>query len=400
MASAAKTGLIAAALLGMTLAPAQAEQDFSSWLDGLKTEARQRGISEATLTAAFDGVAPVARVLELDRKQPEFSQTFWTYLGRAVSDTRIRRGKEMLARHAGLLAEVERKYGVQPRFLVSFWGLETNFGDYTGGFPVVSSLATLAHDERRAAFFRSELFHALSILEAGHIRPKTMSGSWAGAMGQLQFMPSTFTGYATDGDGNGKVDIWGSLPDVFHSAANYLSSVGWKGDETWGREVRLPDGFDFGIAQLGVKKPIAEWQALGVRRANGRDLPQADISGSIVLPAGANGPAFLVYQNFRTTMVWNRSILYALAVGYLADRFVDRGRLVATKPADDRPLSRADVSALQRDLNRLGFDAGTPDGVAGPMTRSALRAYQRTRGLPADGYPSSAMVARLAEDAG
>lgn len=392
--------MLAAVLVGGAATSAQAQQDFGTWLDALKAEARQRGISQTTLDTAFQGVEPVTRVLELDRRQPEFTQTFWTYLGRAVSETRISRGKKLLQEHAGLFAEVERKYGVQPRFLVSFWGLETNFGDYTGGFPVISALATLAHDERRADFFRAELFHALTILEAGHILPAKMSGSWAGAMGQPQFMPSTFTGYATDGDGDGKIDIWGSLPDVFHSAANYLSSVGWKGDETWGREVLLPPDFDLELAQLSVRKPISEWQAIGVRRSNGRALPQADISGSIVLPAGAKGPAFLVYQNFRSTMVWNRSILYALAVGYLADRFVDRGRLVATQPADDRPLSRADVLSLQRDLNRLGFDVGKPDGVAGPMTRGGLRKYQRARGLPPDGYPSAEIVEILAADRG
>ena len=374
------------------------QQEFEVWLSELRTEAASRGISTPTLDKAFSGVAPVPRVLELDRKQPEFTQTFWTYLNRAISEVRISRGQKLLRDHAGLLAQVERKYGVQPRFLVSFWGLETNFGDYTGGFPVISALATLAYDERRSEFFRNELFHALSILEAGHILPEKMSGSWAGAMGQPQFMPSTFTGYATDGDGDGKIDIWGSLPDVFHSAANYLSSVGWKGDETWGREVRLPDGFDLELAQLSVQKEIGEWQALGVRRANGGNLPTADIAGSIVLPAGAKGPAFLVYQNFRSTMIWNRSILYAIAVGHLADQFVDRGRLVAKRPADDRPLSRADVQAMQKDLNRLGFDVGKPDGVAGPLTRGALRGYQRSRGLPPDGYPSAEMVKLLASD--
>lgn len=379
---------------------ADAAEPFDAWLDGLKAEALQKGISSSTLDTAFKDVSPIEKVLEYDRKQPEFSQTFWTYLNRAVSDERINRGKRLLQQHAGLLAEVERKYGVQPRFLVSFWGLETNYGDYTGGFSVIGALATLAHDERRADFFRAELFNALQILDDGHIAPDRMSGSWAGAMGQTQFMPSTFTGYATDGDGDGKIDIWGSLPDVFHSAAHYLSSVGWKGDETWGREVRLPADFDLDLTQLSIKKHISEWQALGVRRANGGNLPAADIEGSIVLPAGAKGPAFLVYQNFRSTLIWNRSILYAAAVGYLADRFVDRGHLVATQPPGDKPLSRADVISLQTNLNRLGFDVGEPDGIAGSMTRKGLRDYQRERGLPPDGYPSSEMVDILAADPG
>lgn len=242
---------------------ALASEPFDVWLQELKSEARAKGISETTLETAFKDVSPIEKVLEYDRKQPEFSQTFWTYLNRAVSDQRINRGKALLREHAALLAEVEAKYGVQPRFLVSFWGLETNYGDYTGGFPVIASLATLAHDERRAEFFRAELFNALTILDQGHIAPEKMSGSWAGAMGQTQFMPSTFTGYAVDGDGDGKIDIWGSLPDVFHSAAHYLSSVGWNGDETWGREVKLPEGFDLDLAQLTIKKPIDDWQALG-----------------------------------------------------------------------------------------------------------------------------------------
>lgn len=380
--------------------PVQAAEPFEAWLQDLKAEAMQQGISPGTLDTAFKDVAPIEKVLEYDRKQPEFSQTFWTYLNRAVSTERINRGKMLLQKHAALLSEVEAKYGVQPRFLVAFWGLETNYGDYTGGFPVISALATLAHDERRADFFRAELFNALQILDQGHIAPDKMSGSWAGAMGQTQFMPSTFTGYATDGDGDGKIDIWGSLPDVFHSAAHYLASVGWKGDETWGREVKLPPGFDLDLTQLTIKKHISEWQALGVRRANGADLPQADIEGSVILPAGAKGPAFLVYQNFRSTLVWNRSILYAAAVGYLADRFVDRGHLVATQPPGDKPLSRADVITLQTNLSRLGFDVGEPDGVAGSMTRKGLRAYQRSRGLPPDGHPSSEMVEILAADQG
>lgn len=378
----------------------RAAEPFDAWLASFKAEASRKGISSATLDMAFEGIQPIEKVLEYDRKQPEFTQTFWTYLNRAVSDERIARGKRLLQQHAALLSEVEEKYGVQPRFLVSFWGLESNFGDYTGGFPVIGALATLAHDERRAEFFRGELIQALRIIDGGHIAPEKMSGSWAGAMGQTQFMPSTFTGYAVDGDGDGKIDIWNSLPDIFHSAANYLSSVGWKGDETWGREVRLPAGFDLDLAQLTVKKQIAEWQALGVRRANGADLPQADIEGSIVLPAGAKGPAFLIYQNFRSTLVWNRSILYAAAVGYLADRFVDRGHLVAKQPADDKPLSRADIISLQSNLNRLGFDVGEPDGVAGSMTRRGLRDYQRARGLPPDGHPTSEMVDILAADPG
>ncbi len=378
--------------------PTNAQSDngsFEAWLQGLRAEAEGRGISAATLDQALGGLTPVPRVLELDKRQPEFSQTFWTYIQGSISQKRIERGRKLLKTHAKLLAEVQAQYGVQPRFLISFWGLETNFGDYTGGFSVIGALATLAHDPRRADFFRNELFNALSILDDGHIAPDQMSGSWAGAMGQTQFMPSTFTGYARDGDGDSQIDIWNSLPDVFHSAAHYLTSVGWRGDETWGREVRLPDGFDLNLSGLETRKPIGDWSAFGITRANGSKLPVADIEGSIVLPAGINGPAFLVYQNFRTIMIWNRSILYALAVGHLADRIVGLGPIQAQKPADDEPLSRDDVIALQSGLNRLGFDTGKPDGIAGSMTRRAVRDYQRARGIPPDGYPSKGLINRI-----
>lgn len=384
------------------IAPVSAVQaqdaSFDTWLSDVRAEAMQRGISESTLNQAFTDLAPIGRVLELDKSQPEFTQTFWSYLNRAISDKRIERGRALLVEHADLLAEVQRLYGVQPRFLVSFWGLETNFGDYTGGFPVIGALATLAHDPRRSVFFRSELMHALTILEAGDITADRMSGSWAGAMGQPQFMPSTFTGYAKDGDGDGKRDLWGSLPDVFHSASNYLSQVGWNDEETWGREVRLPGTFDLDLIDMKIRKPIAEWAALGVTRANGNALPTADVEGSIVLPSGRAGPAFLVYGNYRAILVWNRSTLYALAVGILSDRLVDRGRLVAQQPADDRPLSRSDVLAMQRNLNQLGFSSGEPDGMVGPMTRTAIREYQRTAGLPADAYPTAALIEKIKAD--
>lgn len=375
------------------------DAEFADWLSGLRSEALGRGISESTLNTAFAGLVPIDRVLELDKSQPEFTQTFWSYLNRAISDERVERGRSLLIRHADLLADVEARYGVQPRFLVAFWGLETNFGDYTGGFPVIGALATLAHDPRRSDFFRNELMHALSILEAGDITVDRMSGSWAGAMGQPQFMPSTFTVYARDGDGDGKRDLWNSLPDVFHSAANYLSQVGWQGDETWGREVRLPSDFDLDLISLDTRKPIGDWAALGITRANGNALPSADIEGSIVLPAGRTGPAFLVYGNYRAILVWNRSTLYALAVGILADRLVGQGALVAKQPSDDRPLSRTDVLDMQANLNRLGFVSGEPDGMIGPMTRDAIRAYQRKVGLPADAYPTAELLKRIAAEA-
>ena len=371
---------------------------FEAWVKGMKDEALLKGISEQTLNQAFTDLQPIPKVLEYDRKQPEFTRTLWVYMKNGVSETRIKRGRELLVKHAGLLKAVQDQYGVQPRFLVAFWGLETNFGDYTGGFPVVGALATLAHDPRRSEFFREELIHALKILDAGHIKPSEMLGSWAGAMGQTQFMPSTFARYATDGDSDSRVDIWHSLPDVMNSSANYLSQVGWKGDQTWGREVLLPEGFDLDQADMKVRKPLADWQALGVRRANGQDLPRVDgMEGSILLPAGHAGPAFLVYDNFRTIMVWNRSILYALTVGHLADRLAGLGPLAAKQPANDAPLHREDIQMLQQELLDRGFNPGEPDGILGSRTRSALKAYQRQQGLPADGYPTAGLIEELSK---
>jgi len=368
---------------------AAAEQvAFELWLEDFKNEASDQGISANTLETAFQDVAPLARVLELDQRQPEFTLTLGRYLKNAITEQRVEQGRELLARHGGLLQKVSREYGVQPRFLVAFWGLESNFGEFTGGFSVIAALATLAHDTRRSDFFRRELIHALRIIEDGHIGAAAMSGSWAGAMGQLQFMPSTFTGYAIDGNADGKNDIWHSLPDIFASAANYLRAVGWRGDETWGREVKLPADFDWELAGLGTQKTLGEWQALGVRRAEGGDLPVVGREGSILLPAGYQGPAFLVYKNFRTTMIWNRSTLYAIAVGHLADRLAGKGPLVARPSSEKNPLRHSDIELLQIRLAALGFDPGEADGRAGPKTRKALKAFQRSRGLPADGYPT------------
>lgn len=377
------------------------EATFAAWLADLKAEAGARGLTAPAVQQALAALQPRPKVIEYDRRQPEFSQTFWTYAARAVSPQRVEKGREMLRQHAALLAAVEKDYGVQPRFLVAFWGLETNYGANFGGFPVIDALATLAYDERRAAFFRGELMEALAILQAGHIAPERMVGSWAGAMGHLQFMPSTFRRHAVDRTGDGRADIWGSLPDVFASAAKYLADEGWKGDQTWGREVRLPDGFDLEHASLSVRKPLAEWAALGVRKADGGALPVvAGIDASVILPAGVRGPAFLVYDNYRTTMVWNRSILYATAIGLLADQLAGLPPMQAKAPPDARPLSRGEVVEIQTRLNALGFEVGEPDGMAGPRTRSALRAFQKSVGMPADGYADPVVLERLrAEEA-
>ena len=394
---------LAAALAFLFMAPvvgARAQDAaFDIWLDGVRRDAAAAGVSQATIEAALSGLTPIERVLELDRRQPEFTQTFWSYLDRAVTPGRVERGRALVAEHADLLRRIRRRYNVQPDYLVAFWGLESNFGKYTGGFSVIAALATLAYDARRGAFFRAQLLDALRIIDQGHVSVGKMEGSWAGAMGQLQFMPSTFVNYAVDFDGDGRRNIWTDLPDVFASAANYLSSIGWRGDERWGREVRLPADFDWELAGLKLRKPLEEWRRLGIRRADGGALPVADISGAIVAPGGHKGPAFLVYGNFDKILNWNRSLLYAIAVGHLADRIAGHGTLLATRPAKEEPLSRAQVEEMQGLLAELGFDAGEPDGVVGSQTRAALRAFQHQAEVPPDGYPTPELLASIRRSA-
>ena len=299
--------------------PGSAE-DFQTWLVKLRVEAEGKGISQSVLDEALVGIQPIPRVIELDRRQPEFTLPFAQYRDRVVPQSRIKKGRVKYQENRDLLEEIGGKIGVQPRFIVALWGIETDFGRVTGGFKVIPALATLAHDGRRSAFFRKELLHALQILHEGHIAPKEMMGSWAGAMGQSQFMPSSFLAHAVDYDGDGRRDIWTTRPDIFASAANYLAKSGWRADQTWGREVKLPPDFDFALADLKVRKPIGGWQALGVRQPDGGDLPTRQLSASIVLPEkGKMSPAYLVYGNYRTTLRWNRSTYFALAVGLLSD---------------------------------------------------------------------------------
>ncbi len=283
-------------------------------------DARAEGIKAQTLDAAFVGVAPLPRIIELDRKQPEFTLTFLEYLDRVVPQTRVDRARDKLAQRRSLLEEIAQRYGVAPRFIVALWGVESDFGQQTGGFSVIAALATLAFDGRRSAYFRRELLDALRILDRGDVTPAVMKGSWAGAMGQSQFMPSSFLRYAVDYDGDGKRDIWSDGPDLFASIANYLATSGWHANETWGRAVILPPGFDRGLASLEVAKPAAEWAALGVRRADGTEIAANDPPGSVLLPGGGDGPAFLIHDNFRVLLRWNRSNYFATAVGLLADR--------------------------------------------------------------------------------
>ena len=301
-------------------AGAQEQQPFDTWLAGVRAEALERGIRPEILEATLTGLTPIERVVELDRNQPECTLTLARYLARVVPQSRIDRGRQMLAENRQLLSQLETDFGVQARFIVAFWAIETDFGGNTGGFSVIQARATLAWDPRRSTFFRAQLLAALRILNEGHISPENMKGSWAGAMGQTQFLPEVFLRSAVDYDGDGRKDIWGSRADALASAANHLHNLGWLDAQTWGREVQLPPGFDETQASLDISKRIGEWQELGVRRANGTDLPARQLPSSIVLPErGSLSPAFLVYNNYRKILRWNRSTLFALAVGSLAD---------------------------------------------------------------------------------
>ena len=313
--------LMSLLLVALWSAPAVAEAPpFRTWLDGVRSEAQSRGVRSATLQSALADLAPIPRVLELDRRQPESTLSFAQYLERVVSAARIERGRQRYEENRALLDEVGRRYGVPPRVIVALWGIETDFGRMTGGFPVVAALATLAYDGRRSSFFRKELLDALQILDEGHVTPAAMQGSWAGAMGQNQFMPSSFRAFAIDHDGDGRRDIWGNLSDVFASTANYLSRSGWRSGETWGREVALPAGFDRGLVGADARRPLREWAALGLRRIDGGELPQRDVEATLISgEKDGGGPYFLAYDNFRVILKWNRSNYFALAVGRLSD---------------------------------------------------------------------------------
>jgi membrane-bound lytic murein transglycosylase B len=291
---------------------------FEQWLAALREEAVAEGISPATLDQALDGLQPVPEVIERDRRQPEGRLSFRDYNRRVLTATRIERGRQLLREHGPLLKQVAADYGVQPRFIVALWGIESSYGSFTGEFPVIAALATLAYDGRRATFFRKELLQALRIVDQGDVAPAAMMGSWAGAMGQSQFMPSSYLAHAVDYDGDGRRDIWGSPPDVFASIASYLAKAGWNDRHTWGRQVLLPDGLRAG-AEPEVVKPLPEWQALGVRDSNGRDLPMVALDAALLHMDDGQGPAYLVYNNFRVLMAWNRSTYFALTVGELAD---------------------------------------------------------------------------------
>ncbi|MCW5212084.1 lytic murein transglycosylase [Desulfobulbus sp. TB] len=379
---------------------------FTNWLASFKNNAIRKGISSATVHSAFKNVHLIDRVVQLDRKQAEYALSFTNYINNAISISRIQRGRRKIQENAKILRKIQRKYGVSSEILIALWGLESNFGRFTGNFSTLNTLATLAYDGRRHNFFTNELLCALTMLDSGNITVKQMTGSWAGAMGQPQFMPSTFQYYATDGNGDGKKDIWQNTSDVLASAANYLYKLGWKKKEPWGVEVILPQNFTLYQAKLSVEKTLEQWGSLGVKKSNGKELQgtgrkgsiKSSMKGSIILPAGLTGPAFLVFHNFRIIREWNRSINYALAVGYLADRITGGSPLTRLDPQRDKNLSRQNAVMIQTVLASMGYYRDKIDGMVGIKSREAIREYQRDKGITADGYPSDSLIFRLRQE--
>ncbi len=367
---------------------------FDAWRDGFRREALAQGIEPALFDRAFAGITPDASVIAADRSQPEFTRPVWEYLEGAISPYRVRKGQTLMAQNAATLSAIEQRFGVDREPLVAIWGMESSFGQFMGDKSVIRSLATLAYEGRRPAFAHAQLLAALQILQHGDIQPGNMLGSWAGAMGQTQFIPTTYNSHAVDFDGDGRRDIWNSTADALASAAHYLQASGWRKGQPAAVQVQLPPGFDYAHADADIRKPVSQWQAMGVRLdPQGGGL--SDESASLLLPAGHRGPAFLVLDNFRAILKYNNSSSYALAVSLLGQRFDGGGQILGNWPKDERPLSRSERVELQESLAAAGYDPGAADGIIGANTRKAIRGYQQRLGWPADGYPTQNLLEKL-----
>ncbi|HVV28660.1 MAG TPA: lytic murein transglycosylase [Rhizomicrobium sp.] len=372
---------------------------FDAFLEEARAEALTQGIRPDVFDAATAGIAPLPAIAGMNANQPEFVRPVWSYLDSAVSARRVADAQAMLARYGAVLDRIAAQSGVPRQILVAVWGMETDYGAGQGSFPLFSALATLAYDGARTAYARPEFFAALRIYQEQRYPLSEMTASWAGAFGQTQFTPTTFLKYAADGDGDGRIDLWASAPDALASAARLLAAQGWKPGQPWGFEVKLPDGFAYEDADGETRRPLAEWRARGVAAASGAALPDGSDDAAIYLPAGARGPAFLLFPNFSVILKYNNAASYALAVGLLADRMTGGGMVQHGWPRDERPLSRDERMRFQGELARLGFDAGAPDGVLGRKTRAALRLYQKSKGLAADGFATASLLAMLDADA-
>lgn len=375
----------------------QADQNagLQAWLAGFRPRAQAAGIRAETLESALKGVRYNTTVIERDRNQSEFTKQIWEYLDSAASDARVRNGQTAFAKNRKLLGEIEEKYGVDAEVVAAIWGLESAYGTFRGDIPMVEALATLSFDTRRGRFFEKQLIGALKIIQSGDVAPRNMTGSWAGAMGHTQFIPTSYLAYAVDFTGDGKRDIWSDNPaDALASTANYLKKFGWKKGQPWGVEVTLPDGFDYTLAKRTNRKLPSAWGSLGVDSASGDPIPDHG-PASVLLPAGADGAAFMIFANFDVIERYNTADAYVIGVGHLADRIAGGGPIKAGWPREDRPLSFDEKQEMQRLLTRKGYSTGGVDGIIGPLTINSVRRFQASVGLIPDGYPSKRMLARL-----
>jgi membrane-bound lytic murein transglycosylase B len=370
------------------------EAGFRNWLVAFRPRALAAGVSAPVFDGAMAEAHYQPSLIALDRRQSEFSRPVWAYLDDAVAPSRIATGRQMAARHAPLLGAIEARHGVPPEIVLAIWGMESNFGANRGGTPTVPALATLAYDGRRGELFAGELVDALRIIQAGDVDSRHMVGSWAGAMGHTQFMPSSFLAHAVDFNGDGRRDIWSDDPtDALASTALYLRQNGWRPGGVWGAEVVLPTGFDYNQVSKSITRPGRQWAAMGVRSAAGGPVPD----GAILAPAGARGPAFVITDNFRAILKYNTSDSYALAVVGLADGIAGRPGIRGAWPRGDRPLSNAEKAEIQARLTARGHDTGGVDGKLGARSADAIRAFQRTRGMVPDGYADARLLAALRE---
>jgi membrane-bound lytic murein transglycosylase B len=386
---------------GVTRAPAEAQfppapnPAFDAWVAAFRPRAVAAGIPETTVSAAFRDVGFLPGVIDRDRNQTEFTRTTEDYLAIAASDARIAAGQAELARWGSVLSEIEARFGVEPHVVTAVWGLESQYGTRRGSVPVISALSTLAYDGRRGAFFEQQLIAALRILANGDTTVDRMTGSWAGAMGHTQFIPTSYLAYAVDFRGDGRRDIWSDDPtDALASAAAYFQRSGWTRGLPWGVEVRLPAGFDTGLTGRGTTRSAGAWSGLGVTDMNGRAVPDIG-AASILIPAGPTGPAFMVSSNFGVILRYNNAINYGIGVGHLSDRLRGGGPVRGTFPPDARGLTLADRKELQTRLTARGFDTQGTDGVIGNNTRTAILAYEAANGLPQTGEATAELLARL-----
>ena len=372
-----------------------AAANFRNCLAGLWPLAERRGVSRALFEANVAGLTPDLRIMDLLDAQPEFTKSFWDYLDILVNEDRIQNGRAILAQHRATFDAVEKAYGVDRHFIAAIWGVESNYGTQIGERSVIRSTATLACIGRRQDYFREEFLSALEILARGDVKADHLKGSWAGAFGPTQFMPTSFKRYAVDFDGDGRRDVVDSVPDVIASTANNLKKDGWVTGQTWGYEVVVPKGFNFMLADRSRVMSVQEWERVGIRRAGGKAFPRVDDRAYLLVPAGAQGPGFLMLQNFRVIMKYNPAEAYALAIGYLADRLRGGEPFVQAWPRQERVLTRAERYELQQHLAARGYDVGEPDGRLGGKTRNALRQFQSSVGHVPDGFASAAILERL-----